>query len=62
MDHNSLKYFLEQDLNERQQQWINKIQAYDFDIVYVKGKRKEKSSWKGLKDNVLCHVCKGVTC
>jgi hypothetical protein len=32
-DHNNLKYFLEQkDLNERQQKWVNKIQAYDFDI------------------------------
>jgi hypothetical protein len=33
-DHNSLKYLLEQkDLNERR-----KIQAYDFDIEFVKGK------------------------
>jgi hypothetical protein len=39
-DHNSLRYFLEQkDLNERQQKWVNKIQAYDFDIEYVKGKK-----------------------
>jgi hypothetical protein len=38
-DHNSLKYFLEQkDLNERQQKWVSKIQAYDFDIEFVKGK------------------------
>jgi hypothetical protein len=38
-DHNSLKYFLEQkDLNERQQKWVSKIQAYKFDIEYVKGK------------------------
>jgi hypothetical protein len=38
-DHNSLKYFLEQkDLNERQQKWVSKIQAYNFDIEYVKGK------------------------
>ena len=38
-DHNSLKFFLEQtQLQERQQKWINKIQAYDFDIEYVKGK------------------------
>ena len=30
-DHNSLKYFLEQrELNERQQKWVSKIQAYDF--------------------------------
>jgi hypothetical protein len=32
-DHNNLKYFLEKkDLNERQQKWVSKIQAYDFDI------------------------------
>ena len=38
-DHNSLKYFLEQkELNERQQKWIGKVQAYDFKIEYVKGK------------------------
>jgi hypothetical protein len=38
-DHNNLKYFLEQkDLNERKQKWVRKIQAYDFDIEFVKGK------------------------
>jgi hypothetical protein len=38
-DHNSLKYLLEQkDLNERQQKWVRKIQAYNFDIEFVKGK------------------------
>ena len=38
-DHNSLRYFLEQqDLNKRQQKWVNKVQAFDFDIKYVKGK------------------------
>jgi hypothetical protein len=41
IDHNSLKYFLDQkDLRERQQKWVSKIQAFDFDIEYVKGKRK----------------------
>jgi hypothetical protein len=40
-DHNSLKYFLDQkDLNERQQKWVSKIQAYDFDIEFVKGKKQ----------------------
>jgi hypothetical protein len=39
LDHNSLKYLLEQkDLNERQQKSVSKIQAYDFDIEFVKGK------------------------
>ena len=34
-----MKYFLEQkELNERQQKWVIKFQAYDFEIEYVKGK------------------------
>jgi transposase InsO family protein len=39
-DHNNLKYFLEQkDLSKRQQKWVSKLQAYDLDIEYVKGKK-----------------------
>lgn len=39
MNHNSLRYFLNQkDLSERQQKWVSKLQAFDFDIEYVKGK------------------------
>jgi hypothetical protein len=39
-DHNSFRHFLGQkDLNERQQKWVSKIHAYDFDIEYVKGKK-----------------------
>ena len=39
IDHNSLKYFLEQKvINERQQKWVSKIQDYDLEIEYVKGK------------------------
>ena len=38
-DYNSLKYFLEQkELNERQQKWVSKVQEYNFEIEYVKGK------------------------
>ena len=38
-DHNNLWYFLEQkQLQEKQQKWVSKIQAYDFDIEYFKGK------------------------
>ena len=38
-DHNNLRFFLEQkELNERQQEWVSKVQAYDFEIEYVKGK------------------------
>jgi hypothetical protein len=40
IDHNSLRYFPKQkDLNERQQKWVIKIHAYDFNIEYVKGKK-----------------------
>ena len=39
-DHNSLRYFLTQkDLNERKHKWVSKIQAFDIDIEYVKGKK-----------------------
>ena len=39
-DHNSIKYFMNQrDLNDRQQKWITKLQAYNFDIEFVKGKK-----------------------
>jgi hypothetical protein len=39
IDHNSLKHFLEQkDLSERQQKWVSRVHAYDFDIECVKGK------------------------
>ena len=38
-DYNNLRYFLtSNDLNERKQKWVIKIQAFDFDIEYLKGK------------------------
>ena len=40
-DHNSLEYFLEKkDLSERQHKWVTKVHAFEFDIEYVKGKKK----------------------
>jgi len=37
-NHNSLKFFLNlKDLNDRQQNWLSKLQAYEFDIEYTKG-------------------------
>ena len=37
-NHNSLRHFLgQQDLNNCQKKWVTKLQAYDFDITYVKG-------------------------
>jgi hypothetical protein len=39
IDHNNLKYFLEQkDFSERQHKWVMKVHAFDFDIEYAKGK------------------------
>lgn len=38
-DHNSLCHFMgQQILNDKQQRWVSKVQAYDFDIQYVWGK------------------------
>jgi hypothetical protein len=35
IDHDSLKYFLEQRLSlEEQQKWVTKILGYDFEIIY----------------------------
>ncbi|KAH9313586.1 hypothetical protein KI387_022213 [Taxus chinensis] len=39
IDHDSLKYFLEQRLSsEEQQKWVTKKLGYDFEIIYKKGK------------------------
>ena len=38
-DHDILRYFLTQnDLNERKQKWVSKIQAFEFYIEYANGK------------------------
>jgi hypothetical protein len=40
IDHDSLKYFLEQRLSsEEQQKWVTKILGYDFEIIYKKGNK-----------------------
>eukprot|EP00253_Pinus_taeda_P008208 PITA_08208 len=40
MDHDSLKYFLEQRLSSREKQkWVTKMLGYDFEIIYKKGKQ-----------------------
>jgi hypothetical protein len=52
-DHNNLKYFLDQkDLNERQHKWVNKIQAYDFDIEFVKGKNNVVADALSIRPSV----------
>ena len=39
IDHDSLKYFLEQSLySKEQQKWVTKMLGYDFEIIYKKGK------------------------
>ena len=53
-DHNSLKYLLEQkDLNERQQKWVSRIQAYDFDIEFVKGKNNVVADALSRRPSIL---------
>jgi hypothetical protein len=38
-DHQSLKYFLEQRIScLEQQKWVTKLFAYDYEIIYKKGK------------------------
>ena len=40
MDHDSLKYFLEQKLSlEEQKKWVTNMLGYDFEIIYKKGKK-----------------------
>ena len=40
MDHDSLKYYLEQILSfEEQKEWVIDMLRYDFDIIYRKGKQ-----------------------
>jgi len=40
MDHDSIKYSLEQILSsEEQKKWVIKILGYDFEIIYIKRKQ-----------------------
>jgi hypothetical protein len=60
MDHNSLKYFLTQkNLSSEQQKWVSKIQAFDFDIIYKKGRENlvvDGLSRKRDSDTTLCII------
>jgi hypothetical protein len=39
IDHQSLKYFLEQRISSpEQQKWVTKLFGYDYEIIYKKGK------------------------
>ena len=51
MDHDSLKYFLEQILSsEEKQKWAPKMLGYDFEIIYKKGKQNVVANALSKKD------------
>jgi hypothetical protein len=54
IDHDSLKYFLEQTLSsEEQQKWVTKILGYDFEIIYKKGKKNVVADALSTKDEYV---------
>lgn len=61
-DHNILHHFLRQkDLNDKQQKWVSRVQAYDFDIEYIRGKQNVVTnalSWR-LTTLSLMSICHG---
>jgi len=51
IDHDSLKYFLEQILSsEEQQKWVTKMLGYDYEIIYKKGKQNVVADALSRKD------------
>ena len=61
MDHDSLKYFLEQRLSsEKQQKWITKMLGYDFETIYKKWKKNVEADALSRKDedveSFLCAI------
>ena len=61
MDHDSLKYFLEQRLSsEEQQKWVTKMLGYDFEIMQKKGKLNFVADALSRKDEdveaLLCAI------
>jgi len=51
VDHDSLKYFLEQRLSsEEQQKWVTKMLGYVFEIIYKKGKQNVVADALSRKD------------
>ncbi|XP_059064715.1 uncharacterized mitochondrial protein AtMg00860-like [Cryptomeria japonica] len=48
----------QKELNERQQKWVSKIQAYDFDIDFVKGKKNVVADALSRRPSVaaLCSI------
>eukprot|EP00253_Pinus_taeda_P031067 PITA_31067 len=61
IDHDSLKYFLEQRLSsEEQQKWVTNMFGYDFEIIYKKGKKNVVVDALSRKDEyveaLLCAI------
>ena len=61
MDHDSLKYFLEQRLSsEEQQKWVTMMLGYDFEIIYKKGKQNVVADALSRRDEdveaLLCAI------
>ena len=51
MDHDSLKYFLEQRLSlEEQKKWVTNLLGYDFEIIYKKEKKNVVAYARSRKD------------
>jgi hypothetical protein len=59
IDHDSLKYFLEQRLSSKEQKkWVTKILGYDFEIIYKKGKQNVVADALSRKDeDVEAFLC-----
>ena len=54
IDHDSLKYFLEQRLSSKEQQkWVTKILGYDFEIIYKKWKKNVVADALSRKDEYV---------
>ena len=51
LDHDSVKYFLEQRLSsEEQKKWVTKMWGYDFEIIYKTGKKNVVADALSRKD------------
>jgi len=59
IDHDSLKYFLEQILSSKEQQkWVPKMLGYDYEIIYKKGKQNVVADALSRKDeDVEAFLC-----
>jgi hypothetical protein len=56
-NHNNSRHFMgKKNLNERQQKWVSKLQAYDFDIEYVMGKNNAVANALSRKTHVFSLV------